>query len=373
MLVWRYIGGTEHRLQLTSGDSEDTGAAEGASIADAFHGGPDLNNLTEAASGHELELAVYTEVFTRAPFVAEDIIEVPLSWLHIPDGAEHGDQFRALFVTRRGRLPTSADIEDYNDFVQWEAAQRYNDPVIRSAASGFKAVACTAGVDARTNTEIADAIGGAPVHWLDGGWDHHPTLVANFGRRLLRRQLGQYRLRRLRHGELQDVMEELQGLDRVRRLRRPASVSPHGKLGHGPHGRRGHTERFGCQQRSPGRGRCLSGYAYHKYYVTINGERQERLLPLYAISPIFTVIDDGSDRTIWQTAMTVATSTNFLGLVIDKFAGFGSGFGGTLGSTQFTYEGTAYSVSGVFTQKQDLGRRSHHRLITTRNVIAAAG
>ena len=119
---------------------------------------------------------MYTEVFETAPYVPGGI-PVPLSWLHMPQDVEVGDQFRTLFVTHRGRLPTSAEIEDYNDFVQWEAAQKYSDPVIRSAASEFKAVACTADDDARTNTGMEDAIG-VPIHWLDGGWDDHPTLVA---------------------------------------------------------------------------------------------------------------------------------------------------------------------------------------------------
>ena len=36
---------------------------------------------------------------------------------------------------------------------------------------------CTADVDARTNTGMTG--GGVPVHWLDGGWDDRPTLIAN--------------------------------------------------------------------------------------------------------------------------------------------------------------------------------------------------
>ena len=35
---------------------------------------------------------------------------------------------------------------------------------------------CTADDDARTNTAMTGA--GVAVHWLDGGWEDHPTLVA---------------------------------------------------------------------------------------------------------------------------------------------------------------------------------------------------
>ena len=37
------------------------------------------------------------------------------------------------------------------------------------------------------------------------------------------------------------------------------------------------------------------GSVFHKYYVVIDGQRRERLLPLYAISPIFTVVSDPED------------------------------------------------------------------------------
>ena len=89
-----------------------------------------------------------------------------------------GDQFRLLFVTRGGTDATSGDIEDYNADVQWEADQAYNDRFIRSVAPEFKAVVCTAAVDARTNTGMTD-VSGVPVHWLDGGLDDRPTLIAN--------------------------------------------------------------------------------------------------------------------------------------------------------------------------------------------------
>ena len=81
----------------------------------------------------------------------------------------------------------SGDIDDYNDLVQFEAAgrsKRYPEvddithPVIRSAASDFRAVVCTDAVDARTNTGMTGDIG-VPIHWLDGGWENRPTLVAS--------------------------------------------------------------------------------------------------------------------------------------------------------------------------------------------------
>ena len=111
VMVWSYLRGTWHRLQRTSSNGEDSGARTGASIADGLNRGADLASLS--AGTNKLEIAVYTEVSKRAPFVAGGI-EVTQSWLHIPEGVDAGYQFRALFVTHRGRLPTSGDIDDYN-------------------------------------------------------------------------------------------------------------------------------------------------------------------------------------------------------------------------------------------------------------------
>ena len=179
VLVWRYNRGTWHRLQKTSSNSEDSGALTGSSIADAFYRGADLSSLSEDSGGNALELAVYTEVNKRAPFVPGGI-PVTKSWFHIPEAAEVGDQFRLLFVTHHARKATSGKIADYNGWVKFEAEQTYSNPIIRAVASQFKAVVCTAAVDARTNTGmLAAGHAGVPIHWLDGGWDDHPTLVAN--------------------------------------------------------------------------------------------------------------------------------------------------------------------------------------------------
>ena len=157
----------------------------GSSIGNDFRRGANTGSLSRE-TGKALELAVYTVVLDQAPFV-EGGIPVPLSWRHIPDGAYVGYQFRALFVTHHAIKGAEDDIEVYNAHVQFEAkgksrrypeaSGRYNDPVIRRVAGQFKAVVCTAAVDARTNTGMEG--GGVPVHWLDGGFEDHPTLVAN--------------------------------------------------------------------------------------------------------------------------------------------------------------------------------------------------
>ena len=254
VVVWRYIGGTWHRLQRTSSDSEDTGAQEGSSIANAYYRGADLGSLSGDSGGNSLEIAVYTVNNDKAPFVPGGI-PVTKSWLHIPEDVDEGYQFRVLYVTHRGRLPTSGDIDDYNAWVRWEAEQAYSDPIIRGVSKDIKAVVCTAADDARTNTGMAGAIG-VPIHWLDGGGQDRPHADRQLVPRILRRRVGQPRLGRLCHRELRLLPRECHDLDRVRLQRRRASVFPHGcDLSHG-HGRRGHTERFGGQSRSSWRRRC---------------------------------------------------------------------------------------------------------------------
>ncbi len=186
VMVWRHVSGTAHRLERTTSNSEDTGAAPDASIADVLYRGASLSSLDANSGGNSLSLAVYVEVNEDAPFVPGGV-RVPQSWLHIPDGVEVGDQFRLVFVSNRGLVPDSGDIAVYNAFVQKEAEGTlvrgeevdvpYTDPVIHRVAGRFKAVVCTAGVDAVANTEMEGAIG-VPVRWLDGGWDDEPTLIA---------------------------------------------------------------------------------------------------------------------------------------------------------------------------------------------------
>ena len=290
VLVWRYLDGTVHRLQQTTSDSEDSGARTDASTANTFYRGADLGSLFEDSGGNALEFAVYGEVLEEVPFVpfVRGGIPVPLSWLHIPEDVEVGYQLRALFVTHRGRLPTSGDIGEYNSWVQWEAEQAYIDPVIRSVASEFKAVACTAAVDARTNTNMPAYRNGVPIHWLDGGWQDRPTLIANdyaefYGDEWVNSDWGAYVTGNSAY--FHPSAKVWTGCD--------ASGDPHPSV---PMGATMDmvavgTPRDPADNNAPlGAVDVAIGYAYYKYVVVIDGEEQERLLPLFAISPIFTVV-----------------------------------------------------------------------------------
>ncbi len=85
----------------------------------------------------------------------------------VPVGLNPGDTYHLVFVTSGGRDATSSDIDDYNDFVQAQAAL---SPAITGTDLGveYLAIASTATVDAIDNAPIS-----GPVYLTDG-----TTLVA---------------------------------------------------------------------------------------------------------------------------------------------------------------------------------------------------
>ena len=379
-LVWRHTGGTPHRLQLTNTASEDSGALTGASIADEFRRG------SVREQNKALELAVYTEVLTKNPPVAGGI-PVPLNWFHIPDGAYPGYQFRVLFKTHRGMLPTSeqefedvsalfGNIEDYNEWVNEEARgdtvqgvtkpqYEYTKPIIREIAvdEGFKAVVCTADVGARKNTGM-DGIG-VPIHWLDGGYQNRPTLVAGsnagfYGPTWETTEYGAYASGNSAHHHMSARVWT--GCD--------AFGDPHPNF---PSGRSSlnrselmshmliavGTPNDEAANHAPlGAVDTDNGSVFHQFVqVFRRGGKtveQYKLLPVYAISPVLTVVDDGSDRTVWSSSIEVGTSTAVVGTTVDKhFGSISNGSQGRMdGSDQFTYEGTIYSVDRLRTYQQ---------------------
>ena len=68
VLVWRHLRGTWHRLHRTTDDNEDSGRATLSNITNSYFLGADVNNLTEDSNSNALQIAVYTEANTEAPF-----------------------------------------------------------------------------------------------------------------------------------------------------------------------------------------------------------------------------------------------------------------------------------------------------------------
>ena len=282
LLVWSHRGGHWHRLQRTSSNSEDTGKLTGSGIEDAYYRGATVASLSVDSGGNALEFAVYTEVKEQSR------IPVTLSWLHIPDGAYAGYQFRLLYKTHRGRLPTSGDIEEYNTWVRWEAKQAYSDPIIRGVSKDIKAVVCTAADDARTNTGMTGI--GVPVHWLYGGWQDRPTLIADsyadfYSGEWENTEYGAYVTGNSAY--FHPSAKVWTGCD--------AYGDPHPEFPMGATSAMdmvvvGTPNDPDANNAPLGAVLFTTGAAYYKYFVVVDDEKQERLLPLYAITPIFTVV-----------------------------------------------------------------------------------
>ena len=123
------------------------------------------------------------------PLVVGDALAIPADSALIPEGLSGGDRFRLLFGTSATRDATSTDIADYNSFVQTAAAGHAD---IADFSDGFRAVASTADVDARDNTETTGT--GVPIYWLagnkvaddyadfyDNSWDEEVNLTDESG------------------------------------------------------------------------------------------------------------------------------------------------------------------------------------------------
>ena len=149
----------------------------------------DDTGVVEDLVGNDAESFTDRPVTNRFAF-APPPVEVPADWALAPGGLPAGAEFRLLFLTSGGRDATSADIVDYDDFVQAAAAGGHG--AIREYAGGFFAVASTPDTDARDNTGTTYTASnrGVPIYWLggaqvadnyadfyDASWDDeaHPT------------------------------------------------------------------------------------------------------------------------------------------------------------------------------------------------------
>ena len=107
------------------------------------------------------------ETLTSAATAAVSAV-VPSNWTLKPTAVAAGAKFRLLFLSSTRRNASSTDIATYNTFIQTRAANGHAD--IRDYSAGFRAVGCTAAVDARDNTATTYTTSdkGVPIYWLNG-------------------------------------------------------------------------------------------------------------------------------------------------------------------------------------------------------------
>ena len=89
-------------------------------------------------------------------------------WSLTPPGLVADEEFRLLFLSSTKHDGSSSDIADYNTFISDLVAVGHDD--IQEYSSGFRAVGCTADVNARLNTTTTytSTETGVPIYWLGG-------------------------------------------------------------------------------------------------------------------------------------------------------------------------------------------------------------
>ena len=139
-----------------------------ASVPDASHGAERDRKARPGAArvflarilAGSLALALAASI----PAAAQQEEEVPESWSLKPADIDAREKFRLIFITSTKRDATSADIADYNTFVQDAAADGH--AAIQSYKDGFRVVGSTNSVDARDNAKVTGT--GVPIYWLNG-------------------------------------------------------------------------------------------------------------------------------------------------------------------------------------------------------------
>ena len=181
VLTWTAPGSTgqrpvtKYQVRHKQASDPDTAFSAWSDVADSDGDGDLADELSVSVSrpaGTEYTLevrAVNTNgagTGAQANVAATDL--VPSNWSLIPTGLSTGDKFRLLFLSSTRRNKLSANIADYNTFVQTRAANGHAD--IRDYSAGFRAVGCTAAVDARDNTKTTYTTTdkGVPIYWLNG-------------------------------------------------------------------------------------------------------------------------------------------------------------------------------------------------------------
>ena len=247
------------------------------------------------------------------------VTAVPADWSLIPDGLDAGDRFRLLFLSSDTRTAEPTDIGDYNTWIQDRVDAGHAD--IQDHTETFRAVGCTAAVDARddTGTTYTSDDKGVPIYWLNG--DKAADEYEDF------------------YDETWD--EEASMRDELgSTVSAPASVW----TGCGHDG----TERFGA-----GRSLALGGFSVI-YGVpnsdatnagplsSSNSTGRTGQRPFYGLSGVFSVSPPG--EVLYSATLTVGEET-----FLDTYLGYDSGSNlGSLHPVSFRYAGSSVGVFELY-------------------------
>ena len=104
------------------------------------------------------------------------VIEVPATFGLAPAGLSAGDRFRLIFVTSQTRTAESADIDDYNSWVQGVVARGGHAELLPYGGL-VKVIGATAAVEAREQTGMWDP----SLNSGSGGWADGSTSASDSG------------------------------------------------------------------------------------------------------------------------------------------------------------------------------------------------
>ena len=167
LATWPFTGSVHNGTEaFSSGNSRALGAGTirvGRPNSSGSGDGPIGGGASIGQPGDSRPLYALSAVF----MVSSDT-SVPSNWSLIPTGLTNGDRFRLLFISSTTTDASSADIADYNSFVQTAAAAGHAD--IQDYSDSFHMVGSTETVDARDNTATNYTNGprGVPIYWLNG-------------------------------------------------------------------------------------------------------------------------------------------------------------------------------------------------------------
>ena len=211
------------------------------------------------------------------PLVAPLSYEVPNNWPLKPSGLGVNDEFRLLFLTAASTAATSASIYHYNNFVQGTNVLDHEnpDPTIRALRGEFRALVSTEDVDARDNTSTTGT--GVAIYWLGGAKvadDYGDFYDGSWDSAVARNETGAEdsgNISQIWTGSGNDGTEYFDGTT-------SRALGSGGTASSGP--------RFGRLSPSP-----VAPLSHD------NDEDPGTSLPIYAISPVFKVVDQGAPST----------------------------------------------------------------------------
>ena len=143
--------------QWVSHDGTDDADISGATESTYWPSASDVGNTIKVKVSFQDDEDNPEELTSEATdtIAGVPVTAVPADWSLIPDGLDAGDRFRLLFLSSATRNANPTNIDTYNTWIQGLVDVGHAD--IQDYTETFRAVGCTAAVDARDDTGTTPA------------------------------------------------------------------------------------------------------------------------------------------------------------------------------------------------------------------------